>query len=189
MEQWYVMRTVPGKEEDVLELIERTIDRKLWRQCRVLRKKKLFRVDGRLILNTELMFPGYLFIETGNPEQLREKLERSREYPKLIGEGSAGRRDGMIPVEPEDLAFLKNICGEDLQKEMDLSPVETDEDGNLVHVAGILKTYENRIVRKRLRKRYVLAEVPLFRRKEKILFGICLPGDRISPDRNDRTER
>ena len=57
--------------------------------------------------------------------------------------------------------------------------MEADESGNLIHIGGILKTYENRIIRKRLRKRYVLAEIDLFSRKEDILFGIRMPGDEI----------
>lgn len=182
MTNWYVMRTSPGREEEALELIGRTVDRRLWEQCRILRKKKLFRVDGRLILNVESMFPGYIFVKTEDPEQLQIELEKSREYPKLVGENISFGKNGLIPVETEDLAFLKSICGENLQRTMELSPVEVDADGNITHVAGVLKAYERRIVRKRLRKRYVLAEVPLFHRKERILFGVCLPGDRISTE-------
>ena len=62
---------------------------------------------------------------------------------------------------------------------MGLSEVETDDEGNLTRVGGILKPYSGQIVRKRLRKRYVLAEVGLFGRQETILFGIRLPGDQI----------
>lgn len=176
---WYVLRTIPGKEQEAAELMERTIDHRLWRQCRILKKQKLFRVEGRLFLNREDMFPGYMFIETEEPERLERELEKSREYPKLISDG--GKL--IVPVEEKDLGFLKIVCGEDLQEEMSLSKVETDEEGNLTHIEGILKSYEDHIVRKRLRKRYVLAQVDLFQRKENILFGIYLPGDKIWQNR------
>lgn len=186
MEKWYVMRTVPGKEKEAKELMEKSLDRKLWRACRVLKKQKLFRAEGNLILSTEELFPGYLFIETGFPERLAEELERSREYPKLIGNRmekrgkGTGRRTELIPVEEEDLVFLKQACGEELEKEMGLSGVEADQEGNLTKIEGALKGYGERITRKRLRKRYVLAEVPLFGRTQSILFGIRLPGDCIT---------
>lgn len=62
---------------------------------------------------------------------------------------------------------------------MSLSRVEADEEGKLIHVEGILKKYEGQIIRQRLRKRYVLAEVELFQRKENVLFGVYLPEDEI----------
>ena len=179
---WYVMRTVPGREQEAADLVERTIAPGLWRQCRILKKEKLFRVEGKLLLSREDMFPGYLFIETDRPGELKKVLERSREYPRLLGDGTA-----IIPVEKEDLGFLKNACGDRLQHVMSLSRVEADGEGNLIRIEGILKPYEEKIIRKRLRKRYVLAEVELFRRKEKILFGIYLPGDRIWRDSRKNT--
>lgn len=175
MEKWYVMRTVPGKEQKAVELMERRLDHRLWKRWRILKKQKLFRVKGLLFLNTEDMFPGYIFVETEHPKELREEMEKSREYPKMLG----NLKTEIIPVEEKDLEFLKNVCGMELDRPMALSMVEADEEGNLIHISGILEKYENRITRKRLRKRYVLAEIDLFCRKEDVLFGICMPGDEI----------
>ena len=180
MGKWYVMRTVPGKERKAAGLMERTVDRSLWKQWRILEKQKLFRAKGHLILNTEDLFPGYIFVEADHPEELQEELEKSREYPTLTGNPGAGKHTvEVIPVEEKDLEFLQSICGSELDQPMTLSVVETDGDGNLTHIDGILEKYENRITRKRLRKRYVLAQIDLFSRKEDILFGICMPGDEI----------
>lgn len=180
MGKWYVMRTVPGKERRTAELMERTVARSLWTHWRILKKQKLFRVKGRLFLNVEDMFPGYIFVETDHPEELQEELEKSREYPALAGNPATGNHKAeVIAVEGKDLEFLKSVCGPDLDKPMALSMVEADEDGNLIRIDGILEKYEKLITRKRLRKRYVLAQVDLFCRKEDILFGICLPGDEI----------
>ena len=157
MEKWYVMRTVPGKEQKAAELMERTIDRDLWKQWRILKKQKLFRTRGHLFLNTEDMFPGYIFVETDHPEELQEELEKSREYPSIVRNSGAGKHPAeVIPVEEKDLEFLKSVCGSRLDQPMALSVVETDEEGNLIHIDGILGKYENQIIRKRLRKRYVL---------------------------------
>ena len=165
MEKWYVMRTVPGKEAKAAELMERTVDRNLWKQWRILKKQKLFRAKGHLFLNTEDMFPGYIFVETGHPEELQEELGKSREYPALLGNQGTGKHSvEVIPVEGKDLEFLKSVCGPELDK------------------------YENRITRKRLRKRYVLAQIDLFCRKEDILFGICMPGDEILKESQSKAD-
>ena len=160
MENWYAMKTMPEKEEEAAELIRRTIPPSLWESCTILQKKKLFRADGKLIVSMEKMFPGYLFLQTDRIQDVSEMLKRSREYPHLLGEGGGQA----VRMEEKDLG---------------LSQVEADEEGNLIRVEGILRPYSQKIVRKRLRKRYVLAEVGLFGRQETVLFGICLPGDRI----------
>ena len=76
-DNWYVLRTVPGKEQEAAELIERTVDRRLWKQCRILKKQKLFRVEGKYFLSREAMFPGYMFIETEKPVRLGSAFEIS----------------------------------------------------------------------------------------------------------------
>ena len=85
MDNWYVLRSVPGKEETAVELLRKTVDPELWDVCTVLKKQKLFRTDGKLILDTELMFPGFVFVKTDQMEKLAEVLERSREYPQPVG--------------------------------------------------------------------------------------------------------
>ena len=85
MENWYALRSVPGKEETAAELLRQTVDPALWDVCSVLKKQKLFRADGKLILDTELMFPGFIFVKTDQMGELAEVLERSREYPQPVG--------------------------------------------------------------------------------------------------------
>lgn len=175
MSNWYVMRTIPEKEEKAIALMQRTLNHKLWIQCRVLRKQKLLRSGGRLYVYSEEMFPGYIFIQTDFPEELQEELQKSREFPKLIG----NQQIDIVPVEEEDLQFLKSVCGENLNKEMEISKVEVDNEGALTGVEGILRPYRDRIVKKRLRGRYVLVAVKLFNREEDVLFGIRLESDEI----------
>ena len=64
-------------------------------------------------------------------------LKRSREYPHLLGEGGGQA----VRMEEKDLAFLKQVCGEQMDQPMGLSQVEADEEGNLIRVEGILRPY------------------------------------------------
>lgn len=176
MKQWYVMHTKEGMERQATELMRRTVPSDLWSHCRILKKEKLFRREGKLLLSCEKMFPGYLFVETEQPEELLNYLKKSREYPQLVKD----EEENLFPINDQDLGFLKSVCGEKLDRPMSLSEVETDEEGNLIRISGVLEKYSGQIVKKRLRKRYVLAQVDLFQRKETVLFGICLTEDRIS---------
>ena len=115
-----------------------------------------------------------LFTNRPDPGCVRN-VKRSREYPHLLGEGGGQA----VRMEEKDLAFLKQVCGEQMDQPMGLSQVEAGEEGNLIRVEGILRPYSQKIVRKRLRKRYVLAEVGSLEDRKPFYLGICLPGDRI----------
>ena len=170
---WYVMRTIPGKEAEAAALMEKKISRKLWDSLRILRKQELFRTKGMYLLSKKEMFPGYIFVHTTSPKELGKELEKSRQFPQLVG----GQGIDIVPVEQKDLKFLKNVCGENLGHDMKLSTVQVDDEGQVKSAAGVLKPYLNQITRQRLRHRYVTARVRLFNRQEDVLFGIRMEGD------------
>ncbi len=172
---WYVLGTALGKEETAAELLKKKVDHALWENCRVLKKQQLFRIQGKYLLNRKELFPGYLFIETQYPDRLAKELEKARDFPQFIGNGNTG----IAAVEEKDLSFLRDICGEDLDEDMGLSLVRTDGEDRVTEAWGALKPYLKDIVRQRLRQRYVIAKVPLFGRREEVLFGIRLPDDKI----------
>ena len=171
--RWHVMRTIPGKEQEAVSLLDRKIDRTLWQSCRILKKKQLFRTQGGYLLSRKDMFPGYIFICTELPMELEEELKKSRQFPQLVG----NRLDSLIPVEEADLCFLENVCGKNLAHDMELSTVQVDGEGCVRSARGALKPYVGKITRQRLRHRYVTAEVILFNRRENVLFGIRMEGD------------
>lgn len=173
---WYVMRAIPGKETDAVMILEKKIERRLWIQCRILKKQQLFRSQGRYLLSRKELFPGYVFIETETPENLMEELQKAKKFPQIIGNRN-DRNVQFVPVEEKDLWFLKNVCGRELEHDMWLSTVRVDGEGRVESATGALRPYLGRITRQRLRHRYVTAEVPLFNRVENILFGIRIKGD------------
>jgi transcription antitermination factor NusG len=170
---WYVMRTIPGKEQEAVMLLGKKINHRLWENLRILKKQQLFRTRGKYLLSTKELFPGYIFIETTSPKDLEKELQKARLFPQLIGNGEAE----LVPIEPEDFLFLENVCGTKLANDMRLSTVSVDREGKVKSAAGALKPYIGRITRQRLRHRYVTAEVQLFNRVENVLFGIRVEGD------------
>lgn len=176
--RWYVMRTVPEKEQEMVTLVEKKIHRELWDCCRILKKQQLFRTQGKYLLSRRELFSGYVFVATRFPEELAGELQKARQFPQLIG-NQGKKKAKIVPVAPEDLEFLRHICGRELEHDMWLSTVRVDEDGQVKSAAGALKPYLDRITRQRLRHRYVTAEVPLFNRTENVLFGIRMEGDPV----------
>lgn len=170
---WYILYTTPGKEDEAAELVRNKISPRFWHFCRVPKKQQLFRIHGKYVLNKKVLFLGYVFVATNTPELLQKELWKSHQFPQLFGE----RINGIAKVEPKDLEFLCNICGTNLEKDMGLSLVQTDKDGKIVQANGALKPYQDKIIRQRLRQRYVIAEISLFNRKEEVLFGVKVDGN------------
>ncbi len=168
MDQWYVLKTRPGREEAAAALVRRAVHPGLWEECRVLRKIKVFRSGGALHFLEDVMFPGYVLVRTPSPKALEKELKRAGDFPQF---------PSVTPVEPADLTFLKGVCGETLERPMGVTRLILDGNNRIVRADGILNGYLNRIIKLNLHKRFALAQVELFGRVQPVLFGIRLEGD------------
>ena len=168
MEQWYVLKTVPGREQEGADLMKRAVTPGLFKECRVLRKVKVFRSGGALRFLEDVLFPGYLFVRTACPEALERELKRSGDFPQF---------PSVTPVEAADLAFLKDVCGDNLERPMGVTRLTLDMDNRIIRADGILGGYLDRIIRLNLHRRFALVETPLFNRIQSVLFGVTLERD------------
>lgn len=174
MEQWYVLYTVQGKEQEAAALLERVFGDNLWSSCRILKKMKVFRSGGILHLLEDVMFPGYLFIKTANSEELFKELQKARKFPQFVG----NTKEMITPVEEKDLHFLQDVCGEDLQRVMGVTKISLNNENQIIRADGVLEHYRDSIVKLNLHKRFAVVKVELFNRTQSVLFGVSLEQDR-----------
>lgn len=177
-ENWYILRTYKEQEYEAASLLNRAVPTSLCSLCRIPQKLKLFRLGGEFRLVKDIMFPGYLFIRTAAPEKLKKELKKSREFPQFFpfSRDETGEEE-LIPISIQDLAFLQNVCGKELQSAMGVSDIMLGENKQVISVRGVLEHYASQIVRVNLHRRFAVAEVPLFNRRQTILFGIRLEQD------------
>ena len=173
MEQWYVLSTEAGKEAEALELLERVVSHKWWSQCRIPKKLKVFRSGGILHLVEDVMFSGYLFIQSAYAKELETELNKARKFPQFIGAG----KKFITPVEAADLRFLQDVCGENLKQVMGVTRIILNEENRIVRAEGVLNHYQDQIVKLNLHKRFAVVEVELFNRRQEVLFGVSLEQD------------
>lgn len=173
MEHWYALYTVPGKEQEAAELLERAVNHDLWHCSRIPRKVKVFRSGGMLHFLEDVMFPGYLFVKTADAKGLSNELRRAKKFPQLIG----NQKNMLVPVEEKDLRFLQDVCGENLQQVMGITKITLNEKNRIVQAEGVLEHYCDRIVKLNLHKRFAIVEVELFNRRQAVLFGVKLEQD------------
>lgn len=165
---WNVIQVVTGKEEETKNVIEKELGRQFFKDCFYIRRERVWRRDGQCIVHLETMFPGYLFICTDQPEALYVELKKIPQITKLL------RADGdvFLAVSKEEEAFLRNLLDGDPENVVRLSQVTVNAEKEIVTSTGPLRHYLDRIVKKKLRLRYVMIEMELFDKNRHILIGI-----------------
>ena len=75
-DMWYAIQTMTGNEEEAAESIRRLVDKEVYEECFLLKREAVWRIQGACRVYVELLFPGYVFVSTKNPEELYQQLKR-----------------------------------------------------------------------------------------------------------------
>ena len=196
---WYVIQTIAGNEEKLASRINIMLAKSLYTECFVIRSERLKRLGEEWRIQALPLFPGYVFIDTGKPEDIFLELRGIPKAVRLLGSG----RSVFTAVEDWEQRFLEMICEagtqgreenekqarqkRENQKQGDqkredgpadkrrlvrLSEVKTDQEGKIEMLRGPLGLFENQIERINFHKRYAVARVRLCGREQTVLFGL-----------------
>lgn len=169
---WYVIQTITGKEIELVSVIDRVLAKDSYKTCFVIQRECVWRIEGRCRVHIKPLFPSYVFVETDTPEAFFFALKRVPKLTKLLG------GDGTFwGVQKEEEALLRRLMGDEPGYIVRRSPVKVDSEGLIVSAEGVLKDYLDRIVKKRLRKRVVVIEIPFLGRKRLVEIGVRVAGD------------
>lgn len=192
---WYVIQTETGKEEETLLLMRNIIPEELCQYCFLIWAEWPRRAGGQWNIVKKNMFPGYIFVETEEPEELFQRLKKVPGLTKLLG----GDRCEFIPLGAEEERFFCMIgekegnctrenwtakcgAGTDKRKRYCLSvrpsTVRVDEEGKLEILNGVLQSFKEEIVRVNLHKRYAVVRVRMLGEKT-VLFGLAMEKDEL----------
>lgn len=179
-DMWYVIQTVTGKEEELMLFIRTLLSREHFENCFMIRAEWLKRLGGEWQLQIRPLFPGYIFIETDEPERIYMELKGVPRYSRLLGSG----KDEFIPVKEEEEKFLRMMTGtmDGGQKlgeaVVRLTAVETDAEGKIISVDGALASFEKDAVKVNLHKRYASVKTQMLGEDRTLVFGIRLNKDK-----------
>ena len=82
---WYVIQTETGREEEVLYLMSRLLDKRLCSRYMILEAEWPKRSGGQWLLLRKAMFPGYIFVETEEAEEVFFQLKQIPKLTKILG--------------------------------------------------------------------------------------------------------
>ena len=149
---WYVLFCPNQKEEELLLACKRHLTREALGDAFIFTYDRMRRFQGVWHLERRLLFPHYLFLESGNEEKLEKELKQYSEVFPVF------ERDGkLVRVEPEEERFLRALCGAGHHSRMSRGYIK---DGRTVVTEGPLKGKENLIRRIDRHKRIARVGMP-----------------------------
>ena len=74
---------------------------------------RMRRYEGAWHLERQMLFPGYVFLESKDMKCLQEELKR---YPRIFQRGKSSCP--MVPLEPEEERFLRKLYGREHHSQM-----------------------------------------------------------------------
>ena len=183
---WYVIQTLTGKEEELVSVIRKLVPRKFYTACFFFERQLLKRLGGEWLEVTETLFPAYVFLETGYPQEMFFELKRVPEFTKLLGDNRLQDygRAMFIPLYAGEEAFLRKLCGYGAKKGaagdrfcIRLTTIRLDGAGAITGIDGPLEAFQDRIEKYNFRKRYAVVDLPGRGRKWTAVLGIRMERD------------
>ena len=82
---WYVIQTVTGEESRVKALLTAFVEKGICKDCFAPLYEEVRRSHGEYRIFFKRLFPGYLFVETEDPEAVYAALRKVPEFTRLLG--------------------------------------------------------------------------------------------------------
>lgn len=149
---WCALKCRRGEEENIMDACRKRIPRETMRDIFVFTYDRLRRYEGEWHMETKLMFPDYVFLETEDIQRLSQELEPYREFVQVL-EGS----DMLWRVCPQEERFLRRLCGNGHHLSMSRGYIM---DGRTYVTRGPLKGLERQIRKIDRHKRIARIEAP-----------------------------
>lgn len=162
---WYAVQVMTGREETVRDMCKRLIDKKQYNDIFVIRFDKAKRYYGTWHKEKEIMFPGYIFIDSDNPQQIYEHLKKVPELTKMLGRD----KNEFTPIETSKEAMFKAMVNDNYEIPLSVGIIEGDKvivkEGPLLGMEGLIKKIDRH-------KRVAVLNAQMFEQDVDIRIGL-----------------
>lgn len=167
---WYVIQVIGGKERKIADQIDKLVDSETFDRCFVPYFEVPKRYSGEWKIRKEVLFPGYVIVETKTPESFRVELGKISAMTRLLSSGDDEGGKKFIPLTDQEKILISALIGEDDHvMKMSEGVIEGDEvivlKGPLMNMSGLVKKVDRH-------KRLAYLEVPMFGRRLQIKAGL-----------------
>ncbi len=167
---WYVIQTLGGKEEETADMIRRTVSSYYMEECFIPKRERMKKFRGAWNKVEEILFHGYVFVDSARPEELYGELKKIYRLTKVLG------REGMyfFHLNKAEERLVRGIGDEDHKTSM--SKIEIDKGKRIRVIEGPLKDYVGDVVKVNLHKREVVVRVEFMGKLVELFMGVELVG-------------
>ena len=165
VEQWYVIQVRTGKEEWIVTCCMYMIKDPCLRKCFIPYSKQLRKVRGQWVEQTQVLFPGYVFMISDDPVQLYQVLKQIPDFTKMLGKD----KEEIFPLSEDEVAFLKSFGEEEQIVDVSFGYIEGEQ---IVLEKGPLKGKEGLIRRIDRHKRIAEIEIEFLGELRKARVGL-----------------
>ncbi len=110
---WYVVQVVGGREEKTARRIEKLADAETFAACFVPKYEVRKRYAGAWQTRQEVLFPGYVFVDTKTPDSFRVELDRVNGLTRLLSSETESGTRRFTPLSDEEKTLISSLMGDD----------------------------------------------------------------------------
>lgn len=167
---WYVIQVVGGREENVLRKIEKQASEATFDSLFIPKYEVRKRYSGVWRTQREVLFPGYVFVDTEAPDQFRIELNKVSAMTKLLsGETETGDKQ-FIPLSDEEKTLMSAfIDGDNHVLKMSEGIIEGDQ---IRVLRGPLQGHEALVRKIDRHKRVAFIRLSILGREKTVKVGL-----------------
>ena len=167
---WYVIQVIGGREENVLRKIQKQADEATFQSCFVPKYEVRKRYSGAWKTHQEVLFPGYVFVDTKTPDLFRIELNKVTAMTKLLSAETETGDKQFIPLSDDEKTLISAFVDGDTHV---LKMSEGIIEGDQIRVLrGPLQGYEALVKKIDRHKRIAFIDLEILGRVKTVKVGL-----------------
>lgn len=162
---WCVVHVGDRQEQDMEAFVSGLLPKSLNARCFHLTRNRKKKYEGQWRTVGEDLFPGYVFIDTDQPDRVYRELKKAARPRLLFSDG-----EYVVSLENHEAALLETIA--DKNGIVGISRVTVSGDGTIRYLSGPLINVRDRVRKVNLHKRIAEVEASLLGRSQILYLGI-----------------
>lgn len=167
---WCVVHVRDGGEEHTEDFVAGLLPENIYARCFHLIRSRRKKYEGQWQTVYEDLFPGYVFIDTDQPDMVYKELKKTPK-PKLLFSDD----EYVSALEKHESDFIEKLADENGR--IGISTVRIGTDGKIHYLSGPLSGMGNMVRRVNLHKRIAEIEAEVMGRKRILYLGIEIEVD------------
>lgn len=162
---WCVISVKDKQESQTENLVAGLLPETLNARCFHLTRSRRKKFQGQWQTVHEDLFPGYVFIDTDQPEKVYKELKKAPK-PRLLFSSDAA----VSTMEQHESDLMEKLA--DQNGVINLSKVKVKKDGTIEYLSGPLVKVKNRVRKINFHKRVAELETSILGQKRVLYLGI-----------------